>query len=731
MLVIEKLKFIYRPFLLVISFLSFSYSINAQLNQKDWKIWSNPDNVDSIRFKAIDDIIWEGFIYENPDSAIYYSKLQLDFSVRIKNQKYQAITLNTLASCYYIKDNFNKAIYYYQQSLKKYTAIHDTKGQSTIYNNLGNISKERGDFVSAIDYYTSSLKIDEKLKNESGIASCLNNIGILYANQDQFDIAIRYYKRSIVIRKRIKDHEGMASPLNNMGNVYEYKKEFFKAIEYYQESLEIEKNSNNTVGIATSLFNIAGAYKQLADITKNKNRSTEYYTKSKELSYKVLEMSNDLGQNTIIAFTLTNLASIYQAEGLTNEAIEAGNRALNIAKVTGAVRSIRDAAELLYHSYKKNNDEQNSLKMFELFVQMKDSIHSSENQDEIIRQEYKYKYDKQVEADSLIQAKEKEITLVQLKQEKTKKIALISGLILMLIFLVFMYNRYKVTLKQKEIISKKEQETNRQKGLLETKNKEITDSINYAKRIQAAILPAPKIVKEYLKDSFVLYIPRDIVAGDFYWMEQIENGLIFAAADCTGHGVPGAMVSVLCNNALNRSVREYKLQDPGEILNKTREIIIHEFDKSEDNVNDGMDVSLCTLLFNDTDTEHLHPYQLKWAGANNPLWIIRNNELIEFKPDKQPIGKYYENKPFTSHTIDIQKGDCIYTFTDGYKDQFGGLNNGDSGKKLKANRMKELLIHLSNLPMEQQKQKLEDFFYEWKGDLEQVDDVCIIGVRID
>ena len=731
MLVIEKLKFIYRPFILVIFFLSFSSTFNAQLNKKDWKIWSNPDNVDSIRFKAIDDIIWEGFIYENPDSAIYYSKLQLDFSVRIKNQKYQAITLNTLASCYYIKDNFNKAIYYYQQSLKKYTAIHDIKGQSTIYNNLGNISKERGDFVSAIDYYTLSLKIDEKLKNESDIASCLNNIGILYANQDQFDIAIRYYKRSIVIRKRIKDHEGMASPLNNMGNVYEYKKEFFKAIEYYQESLEIEKNSNNTVGIATSLFNIAGAYKQLSDITKNKNRSTEYYTKSKELSYKVLEMSNDLGQNTIIAFTLTNLASIYQAEGLTNEAIEAGNRALNIAKVTGAVRSIRDAAELLYHSYKKNNDEQNSLKMFELFVQMKDSIHSSENQDEIIRQEYKYKYDKQVEADSLIQAKEKEITLVQLKQEKTKKIALISGLILMLIFLVFMYNRYKVTLKQKEIISKKEQETNRQKGLLETKNKEITDSINYAKRIQAAILPAPKIVKEYLKDSFVLYIPRDIVAGDFYWMEQIENGLIFAAADCTGHGVPGAMVSVLCNNALNRSVREYKLQDPGEILNKTREIIIHEFDKSEDNVNDGMDVSLCTLLFNDTDTEHLHPYQLKWAGANNPLWIIRDNELIEFKPDKQPIGKYYENKPFTSHTIDIQKGDCIYTFTDGYKDQFGGLNNGDSGKKLKANRMKELLIHLSNLPMEQQKQKLEDFFYEWKGDLEQVDDVCIIGVRID
>ena len=681
------------------------------------------------QFKKLDNIIWNNIIYESPDSAILLAKEQLNIAKKTKNSLYFAKTYNTLGTSYYLKDDFFNANKYYSKSLIEYKKIKNLNGEAVVLNNLGNISKEQGNFVKAIDYYTTSLRIDEKLNNQSEIASCLNNIGILYANENEYKLAINYYKRSINIRRKIKDYKGLASPMNNLGNIYEYQKQYYKAIKYYRISYELEKKFKNKLGELTSLINIASVYKQIGDV--DLNNSIQLYQKSEDLTKDVINSLKYLGNNNLTAFSYINLASLDLKQKQIDNSIKNGEIALNIAKLTGSVKYIKESSEILFTAYRENKEFEKSLFMHELFVQMNDSIYSTKNQDEIIRQEYKYKYDKQVEADSLIKLKEKEISEVQLKEEKTKKIALISGLILMLIFLILMYNRYKVTFKQKEIISRKEQETFRQKELLETKNKEITDSINYAKRIQAAILPAPKIVKEYLKDSFVLYIPRDIVAGDFYWMEQIKNGLIFAAADCTGHGVPGAMVSVLCNNALNRSVREYKLQDPGEILNKTREIIIHEFEKSEDNVNDGMDISLCTLLFNDSGIEKLQPCQLKWAGANNPLWIIRNNDIIEFKPDKQPIGKYYENTPFTSHTIDIKKGDCIYSFTDGYKDQFGGLNNGDSGKKLKANRMKELLIHLSNLPMEQQKQKLEDFFYEWKGDLEQVDDVCIIGVRID
>lgn len=257
-----------------------------------------------------------------------------------------------------------------------------------------------------------------------------------------------------------------------------------------------------------------------------------------------------------------------------------------------------------------------------------------------------------------------------------------------------------------------------QKENLEVKNKEITDSITYAKRIQTAILPPDSTIKKYLKDNFILYLPKDVVAGDFYWLEHMNGIVLFAAADCTGHGVPGAMVSVVCNNALNRSVREEGLTDPGKILDRTREIIIHEFGKSNEDVKDGMDISLCAL-----STKTL---ELKWAGANNPLWYVRNSELLEIKPDKQPIGQYLSSNPFTTHTIKLQVDDVLYVATDGYQDQFGG----EKGKKFKASHLKQLLVSLHSKPLEKQKEEIATSFTKWKGKNEQVDDVCIIGVKI-
>lgn len=257
-----------------------------------------------------------------------------------------------------------------------------------------------------------------------------------------------------------------------------------------------------------------------------------------------------------------------------------------------------------------------------------------------------------------------------------------------------------------------------QKENLEIKNKEITDSITYAKRIQTAILPSDDTIKKHLKDSFVLYLPKDVVAGDFYWLENMKDIILFAAADCTGHGVPGAMMSVVCHNALNRSVREEGLTDPGKILDRTREIIIQELGKSNEDVKDGMDISFCAL---NTKTS-----ELKWAGANNPLWYVRNGEFIELKPDKQPIGQYLSSNPFTTHSIKLQSKDILYIITDGYQDQFGG----EKGKKYKASNLKQLLLSIRNKPLEEQKKTIKDSFVLWKGKNEQVDDVCIIGVKI-
>lgn len=253
---------------------------------------------------------------------------------------------------------------------------------------------------------------------------------------------------------------------------------------------------------------------------------------------------------------------------------------------------------------------------------------------------------------------------------------------------------------------------------LNEKNREILDSIQYAKRIQDAIMPPIGVFQSYLKNSFVYYKPKDIVAGDFYWMEVVDDNVLFAAADCTGHGVPGAMVSVICNNSLNRSVREYGLTEPGEILDKTKEIVVEEFDKAEEDVKDGMDIALCSF--------NIPTRTLKFAGANNPLWIIRKGELIEFKGNKLPIGKSIRAELFTTHKLDVYKNDLIYLFTDGFADQFGG----DKGKKLKVANFKKLLLSIHDKSMPEQIEAIEKMFEEWKGEFEQLDDVCVIGVRV-
>lgn len=261
-------------------------------------------------------------------------------------------------------------------------------------------------------------------------------------------------------------------------------------------------------------------------------------------------------------------------------------------------------------------------------------------------------------------------------------------------------------------IGKLEQSNIEKENLL----REITDSISYAKTIQNTILPSDKKVSELLPESFVLYLPKDIVAGDFYWLGRFGKKILFAACDCTGHGVPGAMVSVICYNALNRALKEHGLIDPGKILDKCREIVINEFEKSEEGVKDGMDIALCSLEGN----------QLKYAGANNPLWIVRNGEIIETKANHQPIGQFDTPEPYHTHIFELMKEDLVYIFSDGYADQFGG----PKGKKLLYKRFKQLLLDISTQSMPQQRKALEQAFNDWKGQLEQVDDICVIGVRV-
>jgi serine phosphatase RsbU (regulator of sigma subunit) len=278
------------------------------------------------------------------------------------------------------------------------------------------------------------------------------------------------------------------------------------------------------------------------------------------------------------------------------------------------------------------------------------------------------------------------------------------------VFSIFIYKRFTLARKQKHIIEQ-------QKQLVETKNEEILDSINYAKRLQEAILPQMKEIKRVF-DADILFLPKDIIGGDFYFFERYHNRIYFAVCDCTGHGVPGALMSVVCYQALEKAIKEFKLETPDEILAKAREIIIDNLNAKIQNIKDGMDCSL--LVFDPASGK------FEWAGANNGLIIIRKDELIELKPDKQAVAYDETRKDFTRHELSLSPGDVIYLYTDGYADQFGGLE----GKKYKSKALKDFLVDISHDPVEKQVEHLRVNFMVFKGDHDQVDDVSLAVIRV-
>jgi len=624
----------------------------------------------------------------------------------------------------------------------KITTIPDVDSTllATTYSNLAYIYDLQADLKNAIKLYFKAIKIQEAIDHKKGLAISYNNLGVLYNTQEEYGNALKYYKKAEKLRLKIKDIDGLGNTYNNIATIYNEYDSLDLALDYYKKSLKYREQIKDNVGLANVYNNIGTLY-----MDKGKEeKALEYFTKAQTI---VKQINNEL----MYLSTNFNLSSLYENKNNLDEAKKLSLDGLDIAKQKGIPLYINKFSKSLYSIYEKKQNYKNALIMYKLHIKMRDSLKNEENTKELVQQQAKYEYEKQKAIDDA--EHEKQIAIEQEAAEKQTIItyATTGGLGLVGIFLLVVFNRLKVTRKQKNIIEEQKQEVEQQKQVvelahseLEEKNKEITDSIQYAKRIQNAILPPAKVVKEYLQESFIYYKPKDIVAGDFYWMETVsdEGGVmsdenptlnthhsttvLFAAADCTGHGVPGAMVSVVCNNGLNRSVREHKLTDPGEILDKTREIVVAEFEKSEEEVKDGMDIALCSLQLNSPFEGEGRGMTLKYAGAHNPLWIIRGGELLETKANKQPIGKFDNPEPYTTHTLELQKGDSLYIFSDGYADQFGG----EKGKKLKTINFKKLLISIQKETMEKQKQLIDEAFENWKGNLEQLDDVCVIGVKV-
>lgn len=640
---------------------------------------------------------------------IALNSLKQNPSFAVKKSMFETLSgvYNNKGFIYYNQGDVHTGLKYILKSLDIVEALGDKEGLATGLNNVGYIYNDLGEIEKTIEYYHKSLRIEEELGNKSGIATSLNNIGFIYLKQGKKDKALEYYKKSLVLLKELNDEHTIARSLNNIADIIEDKGDLDTAMEMYLQGLSINKKTKNIPGLASSYIKIGTIQEKKGELIL----ALDYYNKS-------LKLRNEINDKDGIAMSLCKIAKLHLHQNDLVSAKKNALKALEISQELGFPHNIKVAAELLSEIYEKENNGMLALGMHKLYIQMRDSINNESTQQATSMQQARYKYEKQKTIDDA----KNQLLLNEKQDEKEKQQILTFStagiLVLVVVFLFLINNRLQVTRKQKQQIEHQNTELEHQKKIVEEKNEEITDSIHYAKRIQAAILPSQKVINELLTNCFIVYKPKDIVAGDFYWLEKKNDKILFAACDCTGHGVPGAMVSVVCVNGLNRSVREHGLTDPGAILNRTREIVIEEFEKSEEEVKDGMDIAICSL----------QGTTLQYAGANNPLWIIRKNSttIEEIKPNKQPIGKYAEAEPFTTHTIELEHGDSIYIFSDGYADQFGG----EKGKKFMLRSLKELFLSVQNKALSEQQNIIDSTFENWKGNLAQIDDVCVIGVRI-
>lgn len=727
-----------RLIAIIIIAVSFSYA-KAQNKIDSLKKIGNNSTIDSLRYAAWFEV-GSSFKNSNPDTAIVYFEKARIAGERAKEVFKSAEAKRQIGWCYYLKAEYDKALSIFNSVLstvedfltqsdksKKYKS---KKIQAAVLNNIGSVYDDQGNHAMALDNYFKALKVAEEIDDKNKVASVLGNIYSVYKNKKDYVKALDYSFKSLKMAELLGDNKVQANAISNIGVVYKIQADEFtnvaekkmyyeKALEYYFKGVEMAKKMENPSGLATNYGNIGNVLSAQAALQDNKLQKDHYLKKSLEYHFDALTITDKLGKKESSARHMENIGAVYLKLGNFNQAEKYLKGSLEINNAIGAKNNLLSAEREIYQLYDTTKKYREAYFHFRNYISIRDTVNNAENERMQMQLEMSTKYEKQQSADSIRNAEK--LVQEQLKHEQEIKSQRnltyggIIGFVLMMMVAFTSFRAYKQKQKASDIISK-------QKRIVEEKQKEILDSIHYAQRIQQAILPNENEWKNFLPESFVLYIPKDIVAGDFYWLEPLnyinENAIMFAAADCTGHGVPGALVSVVCSNALSKSVLEEKLDDPAKVLDKTRDIVIEKLSKSNAEVKDGMDISLC----------YLNKNTLTWSGANNPLWLIKDNknEIIEITADKQPIGKYAEIKPFTSHTISLSKGDIIYLFTDGFADQFGG----PKGKKFKYKQFSELLVSIKDQPMERQKELIKSRFNEWKGDLEQVDDVCVIGVRI-
>jgi len=608
-----------------------------------------------------------------------------------------------------------QAFSFAKNALELAQQLNYAKGEATAYNNLGVYYRQKGDYDEALNYFKLALNLCDSINEREGTAKALSNIGNIYSINSDFENALSYYLRAQAIFEEIQQPYRTMQIMNNIGNVYLEKGQELIALDYYLKVLESYKVFDDETIPMDPYSNIGKIY-----FNRQRYDSALYYF-SKSLK-KEQTADNKFGT----ASALVRIARLQNARGYYQQALEASLKAAEIAETVDSKPILMESYATLAEVYLRLDDIRNSYLYMNQYHLLKDSLFNENSRRAIAELEKNIEIEQKEKEISLLK-KEAEIRVLEYKNGQLYGYGSVILSILLTALAVVVYSRFVQSRKAKRLLeaqnkeilnSKRTLEIQKQK--LESWNQNITDSIEYAKSIQEGIM-SKNSFQENIERSFVLFKPKDIVSGDFYWYSRKENCDILALIDCTGHGVAGAFMTVIANSTMNQIVNEQGITHPSEIL-KIMDLKVMEILKQKEvtTKNHSMDIALCKIDYK--------KQLVTYAGARRPLYIVENGGLTEIKGDKFTIGEYFNTpyKAFESTEIPLKPRQTFYLTSDGYPDQFGF----ETQKKYMTKRFKNLLVTIADKSMIEQHKSLVLEMQRWQGEMEQTDDMLVVGFGV-
>jgi serine phosphatase RsbU (regulator of sigma subunit) len=746
-----------RLFLIVLIFLRVT-NLSAQVNTDSIikLLDSNPH--DSVKFSCYDELTWNK-LSTNTDSALIYAKLALQYASKSGIKAKIATAYSTLSSVHYYKNKIDPAIEYalksYEirktfpdktaatKSLNNLAIMYEANGEldkamellldadknlqannyikSCIKNNIGGLYKKKGKYKDALDQFIAALRLKESSaeSDKKDKAETLGNISGIYKDLNDLKKSRFYLEKAYGLSLTTNDIGLKSQLMDQMGILCRNEKNYDCAISYYKEALVLKKQFGNPTMISQSLVNIGTLL-----------MAQKKYAEALKFTEEAIEIKRKENDKLGLSIALNNYGIIVSKLGKPAEGISAVKESIRLSEELNERENRVNSFKTMSEIYETMRDDKNALIWIKKMIELKDTMLNAESNKQIAEMETKYQSDKKEQEIKLLN-KDKDIQSKEIALKNSQRNVFIVAFLLTIILAAFVFRSLQQNKKKNKIITQQKREVEEskaiiehQKELVDEKQKEILDSIHYAKRIQSALLASEKILDTNLngkENYFVYFRPKDIVSGDFYWATHVQNkqghDLFFiACCDSTGHGVPGAFMSLLNTGFLSEAIKEKDIFKPNEIFNYVRKRLVESI--STEGQKDGFDGIL--ICFNREDKT------LTYAAANNAPVLSCESGMVFLPADKMPVGKGESEQSFTLHSIEYKQGDQLYLYTDGYPDQFGG----PKGKKFKYKQLEQLLQSNRELKMQDQVARLEKEFIEWKGALEQVDDVLVIGIKL-